>query len=60
MVGIGDSRPSKQPGGLASYQVTTAENKALAAQIRRYVEAMPPVETERDQIKRSIIRQLNR
>lgn len=57
--GIGNSRPPKQPGAIASYQGTAADNKALAKQIRRYVEAMPPVETERDQIKRSLIRQLS-
>lgn len=50
----GDSRA---PGGgkrLSGYEATTAENKALAARIRGFVQAMPAIDTERHQIKRNL------
>ena len=37
------------------YQGTADDNKALAASIRGFVEAMPPIETERHQIKRDLV-----
>jgi len=57
---VGDSRA---PGGekqLKSYVGTAAENKALAASIRAFVEAMPEIKTEREQIKEDLTQKFTR
>lgn len=49
--------PNRAHGGakrVEGYQPTAEENKALAARIRGFVEAMPNIDTERHQIKRDL------
>lgn len=45
---------------LEGYQPTAEENKALAGRIRAFVEAMPTLDTERDQIKKDLARQFTK
>lgn len=52
--GIGDSRASGREERIEAALPLADQNKALAAQIRAFVGVMPPLETERDQIKRQL------
>jgi len=50
----GDSRAFGSEGRVGGYQGTAEENKALAARIRGFVEAMPTLNTERHQIRQDL------
>jgi hypothetical protein len=52
--GIGDPATTRTAKQLDLTEGSTADNKALAARIRAFVEAMPVVETERQALKRDL------
>lgn len=52
----GDSSDPRREERIKGYQPTAEENKALAASIRGFVAAMPPIDTERHKIKRDLAR----
>lgn len=52
--GVGDIGATGGAKRVTEYEVTAAENKALAGRIRGFVAAMPAIDTERQQIKREL------
>jgi len=56
----GDSRALGSAEGLGGYQATAEDNKALAARIRGFVEAMPTLNTERHRIKQDLTQQFTK
>jgi len=50
----GDPRALGSEGRVGGYQGTAKENKALAARIRGFVEAMPTLDSERHRIKQDL------
>lgn len=58
--GIGANRANGGTKRVEGYQPTAEQNKALAASIRGFVEAMPSIDTERHQIKRDLAQTFTR
>lgn len=52
--GTGDFGATGRVKRVTDYEGTAADNKALAGRIRGFVEAMPSIDTERQQIKREL------
>jgi len=55
--GAGLDRTPGREGKLADYDGTMQDNKALAARIRGFVDAMPAIDTEQHRLKQNLTRQ---
>jgi type IV secretory pathway VirD2 relaxase len=58
--GNGPASVAGGPGRLEAGQPSRIDDKALAARIKSFVEAMPPIETERDQLKKELVREFSK